>query len=307
MNLRLFTRLLRRSWNDWNDDNAPRLGAALAFYTILSISPLTILVLAIISLVFDRASAQTHLLEEVRALTGPEGRNAIQSLLVSGQKAFSGIFATLLGMLTLLFGASAVFGELRSALNTIWEAEPRNESSIRGLIRERVFSFGMVIGIGFVLLASLLASAGLDVMAKFFSNLLPVPPLLLGVFDFFVSLGGIAILFGMIFRYVPETKVEWTDVRVGAVATALLFTIGKLLLGLYLGKASPGSAYGAAGSLVVTVIWVYYSAQVFYFGAEFTHVYAMSKSGQPLASSKDANSKEAKFRSTLPQEAAGKH
>ena len=258
----------------------------MAFYTILSISPLTILVLAIISLVFDRSHAQAHLLAQIQALVGPDGRSAVQSLLTSGQKAFSGIFATILGVLTLVFGASGVFTELRSALNTIWDAEPKKESTLWGLARERFFSFGMVISIGFILLASLLASAGLDAMAKFFSSLLPLPPFVLGAFDFVVSLVGIAILFGLIFKYVPETKVRWSDVRIGALATALLFTIGKLLLGLYIGKATPGSAYGAAGSLVVMVIWVYYSAQIFYFGAEFTHVHALSRTGAPLAPSK---------------------
>jgi membrane protein len=271
--------LLRRSFNDWNEHNAPRLGAALAFYTILSISPLVILVLAIVSLVFDRSSAQAHLLDQTQALIGSEGREAVQSMLASGQKASSGIFATLIGLATLLFGASGVFGELRSALNTIWDAKPEATSGIWGMLRERVFSFGMVFSVGFVLLVSLVASAGLAAATKFFGSLLPVPSFLLALINFLVSFIGIAVLFGLILKYVPETKVRWSEVRIGAVATALLFTIGKSVLGLYLGKASPGSAYGAAGSLVVMVIWIYYSAQIFFFGAEFTHVYALSQRG----------------------------
>lgn len=270
--------MLRRSFSDWNEDNAPRLGAALAFYTILSISPLVILVVAIASLVFDRSSAQAHLLSQVQSLVGPEGKNAVESMLASGQKASSGIFATVIGAITLIFGASGVFGELRSALNTIWEAQPKTNSGMWGMVRERFFSFGMVMSVGFVLLVSLLASAGLAATTKFFSGLLPIPPFVLGTFNFLVSFVGIAVLFAFILKYVPETKVRWSDVRVGAVATAFLFTLGKSLLGLYLGKASPGSAYGAAGSLIVMVVWVYYSAQIFFFGAEFTHVYALATS-----------------------------
>ena len=287
--------LLKTSFADWNTDNAPRLGAALAFYTILSISPLVILVVAIVSLVFDRSSAQAHLLSQVQSLVGADGRNAVETMLASGQKASSGIFATAIGLLTLIFGASGVFGELRSALNTIWEAKPKNSSGVWGMLRERFFSFGMVMSVGFVLLVSLVASAALAAMTKFFSGLLPIPSFVLGTFNFLLSLAGIAVLFAFILKYVPETKVEWSDVRVGAIATALLFTIGKSLLGLYLGKASPGSAYGAAGSLVVMVIWVYYSAQIFFFGAEFTHVHAMAKR-EPLATAeaKPAGARESK-------------
>ncbi len=284
--------VLRRSFADWNEDNAPRLGAALAFYTILSISPLVILVVAIVSLVFDRSSAQSHLLSQVQALVGQDGRNAVESMLVSGQKASTGTFATVIGSITLVLGASGVFGELRSALNTIWDAKPKAGSGIWGMMRERFFSFGMVFSVGFVLLVSLLASAGLAAMSKFFSGLIPIPTLVLGTINFLVSFLGIAVLFALILKYVPETRVDWSDVRVGATATALLFTLGKALLGLYLGKASPGSAYGAAGSLVVMVIWVYYSAQIFFFGAEFTHAHALSRRGELTAKNKGASSPE---------------
>ena len=286
MNFKTLADLLRRSFDDWNDDNAPRLGAALAFYTILSISPLVILVVAIVSLVFDRSNAQAHLLSQVQSLVGPDGKNAVEAMLASGQKASSGIFATLIGLVTLAFGATGVFGELRSALNTIWEVEPTVSAGVWGMLRERVFSLGMVISVGFVLLVSLLASAGLDAITKFFSGMLPIPAVVLGTFNFLVSFIGISILFSFILKYVPETRIKWSDVRIGAIATALLFTIGKSLLGLYLGKASPGSAYGAAGSLVVMVIWVYYSAQIFFFGAEFTHVHALWKRGELSASKK---------------------
>ncbi len=272
--------LLKHSFNDWNDDNAQRLGAALAFYTLLSISPLVILTVAIVSLVFDRSHAQNHLLDQVQSLVGSAGRDAVQSMLASGQKASSGIFATIVGVLTLAFGATSVFGELRSALNTIWEAKAGDESGLWNLLRERVFSIGMVVSVGFVLLVSLLVSAGLSAMTKFFSGLLPMPGFVLWLINFALSFFGIALVLGLVLKYVPETKVEWRDVRVGALATAFLFSVGKALLGLYLGKASPGSAYGAAGSTVVLVVWVYYSAQIFFFGAEFTHVYSLYRRGE---------------------------
>jgi membrane protein len=277
MTYRTILALFKRTYSDWDDDNAPRLGAALAFYTILSISPLVILVLAIVSLIFNRSSAQAHLLSQARSLVGMEGASTIQSLLEAGKRASTGMIASFMGLLTLVFGASGVFSELRSALNLIWDVKPKAGSGIWQMLRERIFSFGMVVSIGFVLLASLLASAALDAVTKFFSGLIPISPFVLAILDFVVSVTGIAILFGLILKYVPETKVQWSEVRVGAIATALFFTIGKVLLGLYLGKTTPGSPYGAAGSLVVMVIWVYYSAQIFYFGAEFTHVYACSK------------------------------
>lgn len=271
--------LLKQSFSDWNEDNAPRLGAALAFYTILSISPLVIFAITIVSVVFDRASAQQHLLAQIQSLAGQDGRDAVQAMLASGRKTGSGIVATVIALVTLLFGASGVFNELRSALNMIWDAKPKPSNGIWSMLRERLFSIGMVFSVGFVLLVSLLASAFLAATGKYFGGLLPVPTFVLNGLNFILSFLGIAALFALIFKYVPETAVEWKDVRVGAVVTALFFTIGKTLLGWYFGKASPGSAYGAAGSLVVGVVWVYYSAQIFFFGAEFTHVYSLAHRG----------------------------
>jgi len=236
MTLRIWLYLLKQSFQDWNEDDAPRLGASLAFYTILSISPLVILLMAIASLALSRSTAQTQLLNQVQATAGTEGREAVRLLLISGQKEVSGVIATALGVVTLLFGASGVFGELRSALNTIWECTPKASSGVLGWVRERFFSLGIVISVGFVLLASLLASTALEALAKYFSGLLPVPAIVIEIFNFVGSFLGITVLFGLILKYVPETKVDWADVRVGALVTALLFTIGKTLLGLYLGK-----------------------------------------------------------------------
>ena len=263
------------SFTQWNDDNAPRLGAALSFYTILSLSPLVIFVVAIASLVFSRASAQTLLLSEVQSLVGDSGRDTVAIMLANGPKHTHGALSALIGFATLLFGASGVFGELRSALNMIWKVKPKASSNVTLIVKERLFSFGMVVSVGFILLVSLLASTALAAVTKFFGGLLPFPPAALEVLNFVVSFAGVTVLFALIFKYVPETRVSWQEVRTGAIFTAFLFTLGKMLLAFYLGRMSPGSPYGAAGSLVVVVIWVYYSAQIFYFGAELTHVYAL--------------------------------
>lgn len=266
--------MLKDTYDCWDKHEAPRLGAALAFYTVLSISPLVIFVVKLVSLVIDKTQAQSHVIGQVQAMVGPQGAEAIQSLLQNAQKPSTGWAATAIGLLTLLFGASGVFTELRSALNKIWGVDANISAGVWGLLRERFFSFGMVLSIGFLLLVSLLFSAGLAAAGKFFGGLLPVPAWILSAINFLVSFVGIAVLFALIFKFVPETKVRWRDVRLGAVITALLFTIGKLLIGLYIGKASVGSPYGAAGSLIVVTIWVYYSAQIFFFGAEFTHIFA---------------------------------
>jgi len=269
--------LLRRSFHQWSDHDAPQLGAAFAFYAILSISPLVIFAMAMVSSVVDRSQAQAQLLEQVQTLVGPDGRGTVQTLLVSGQQRSSGSFGTLVGFAILLFGASGVFGELRSALNRIWEAKPQSSSGIWSILRKRVFSIGMVFSVGFLLLISLLVSTALAALTRFLRQMMPLPPFLMTGVDFLLSFFAIAVLFALILKYVPEATIEWKEARIGALFTALLFTLGKSLLGLYLGRATPGFAFGAAGSLVVMVIWIYYSAKIFFFGAEFTRAYALSQ------------------------------
>jgi membrane protein len=266
--------IFKTTFASWNQHEAPRLGAALAFYTILSLSPLVIIVVAVGGLIFSRSTAQTHILSQVQGMIGPDGGKAVESMLANAQKPAAGILGTIVGLLSLLFGASGVFTELRSALNVIWEVKPAETSGIVGLLRERFFSFGMVLSIGFLLLVSLVLSTVLAAIGKFFGGLLPVPSAVLEVVNFVVSYIGVAALFGLIFRFVPEAKVRWNNVWLGACVTAILFTIGKTVIGLYLGKSSVGSTYGAAGSVIVVIVWVYYSAQIFFFGAEFTHAYA---------------------------------
>jgi membrane protein len=245
MDPRIWFELLRRAYADWNKDDAPGLGAALAFYTILSISPLVILVVAAAALIFSRSTAEFHLLNQVQRIAGSEGREAVQSILISGQKEFSGIVATLVGLITLVFGASAVFGELRSALNTIWEVKPEKTVGMWKIIKGRIFSFGIVLSVGFLLLVSLVVSAGLEAATNFSSSVLSVSPVIIEPLNVVFSLIGITVLFGFLLKYLPEADVRWRDVRLGAALTALLFTIGKSILAFYLGKESPGSAYGA--------------------------------------------------------------
>ncbi len=250
------------------------MGAALAFYTIVSLAPLVILVISIVAMVFGQTSAQEQLIGQVRNMVGRQGAEAVQGLIEQARQPASSSLAAIFGVVTLLVGASGVFGELRCALNRIWNVTPRIENGIWGEVRQRFFSFGLVLAVGFLLLVSLVAGAALAAAGKFFGGMLPLPEFLLGAINFVVSLAGTVVLFALMFRYVPEARIRWSKVWLGAVVTGVLFTIGKFLIGLYLGKAGVGSAYGAAGSLVVVLVWVYYSAMIFLFGAEFTNVLA---------------------------------
>jgi membrane protein len=278
--------LAKETYNKWSEHQAPRLGASVAFYSVLSFAPLLVLLTAVIALVFGQQSAQGALINEARQLIGDRGAETVESLLKNAQKPSSGIFASIVAFATLLFGASGVFTELQDALNIIWESTAQSASGVIGMIRQRLFSFGMVLSIGFLLLVSLLLSAGLAYLGRSFGELVPMPPFVLQVINFVVSFAVITVLFGLMFKYVPSAKVAWRNVVVGAVGTALLFTIGKLLLGLYLGKASVGSTYGAAGSFVAVIVWIYYSAQIFFFGAEFTHVYSQARGTETGAAAK---------------------
>jgi membrane protein len=201
----------------------------------------------------------------------------IQTVLENAREPETGALATIFGVLTLLFGASGVFVELRDALNRAWEVKARQVSGVVALIRDRVLSFGMVLAVGFLLLVSLVVSAALAAAGKFVEGILPLPEFVLQGVNFLTSIAVITLLFAMIYRFVPDVKIAWRDVWLGAGMTALLFTVGKFAIGMYLGKAGVGSAYGAAGALVVFLVWVYYSAQIFFFGAEFTQVYAHSR------------------------------
>ena len=267
--------LLGSAASKWNAHNAPRLAASLAYYSLLSMAPLLILVIGICSLVLTKATAEQDLVAQVQRLTGPIGARTVVMLIENSHRMGSGIFAAIAAIVTLLFGASGVFVELRDSLNTIWEAKPKSSGTWRDMVWQRLVSFGLVLALGFLLLVSLVLSTTLAVVGNFFQSMLPLHlTLITELANFLVSLAAIAGLFAFIFKFVPDVPISWSDVSVGAIVTAALFTIGKGLLGLYLGTAGVGSTYGAAGSVVALVVWVYYSAQIFFFGAIITRVYA---------------------------------
>ncbi len=272
-----FETIVRKTLADWNDDNAPRLGAALAFYMLLSLAPMVLLTIAGVSLVFGRSASQAEIVNQVQRVVGNDGADAVLSMIQHSQDSSSGGWASVLGVITLLFGASGVFAELRDALNTIWDVKFKGRSALITLIKDRFFSFGMVVLIALLMLMLLAISTSISVLGKFFNELLPVPEILLSLLNSTVSLVVLAVVFSLVFKYVPEARTPWKPVWIGGAVTALLFTIGDVLIGLYLGKAGIGSTYGAAGSLIVIVVWAYYSAQIFFLGAEFTHVLAESQ------------------------------
>jgi membrane protein len=277
MTLRTALQLVTSAGSKWSVRNVPRLGAALAYYTLLSLAPLLIVVVAIAGLVFDKTTAQAQVLLEVKNLAGESGVRAVQMLISNARQPGSGVFATSVAMVTLLFGASGVFIELRDSLNSIWDAPTPKSSAIRQVIWQRLVSFGMVLALGFLLLVSLIVSTVISILERYFTSLVPLHFAVAGeIVNFVISLVAVAVLFGLIFKFVPDVPIDWREVVIGAVCTALLFSVGKALLALYLTTLGVGSTYGAAGSLVAFVVWVYYSAQIFFFGAILTRVFADS-------------------------------
>jgi membrane protein len=269
-----FRSLIKETYLRWSDDKVPRLGAALAYYTVFSIVPLLIIVIGIAGLVFGEEAAQTYIMAQVQSLVGPQSAEALEEMLKTANKPSYGYTATGIALVTLLVGASGVFAQLQDALNDIWKVEPKSGRGIVGLIKDRFLSFLAVLGTGFLLLVSLVVSAILSAAGKFVSGWLPAPEAVLHVVNLVVSFAVITVLFAMMFKFLPDARIEWNDVWIGAALTSLLFTIGKFLISLYLGKADIGSAFGAAGSFVIVLVWVYYSSQLLLFGAEFTAVYA---------------------------------
>jgi membrane protein len=267
-------KLLAATIRGWIAHEGPRLAASLSLYSLLSLAPLVILSIWIASFAFGRHAAQAAVIKEVHGMMGDAGASAVQSVIEYGKAPQHADVASLLGIITLLFGASSVFGELQSALNKIWNAAPSDDVGVMALIRSRLFSFAMVLSLGFLLLISLLFSTVLAALSGYLSQRLSIPTPLLATASEIFSLSAVTALIAVIFKYVPDRRLRWRDVWEGALATAVLFTVGKWLLGFYLGKAAVGSAYGAAGSIIVVIVWVYYSAMIFYFGAEFTRVRA---------------------------------
>jgi len=266
-------RLLKESASSWSADYCPSMGAAISYYTLFSIAPLLLIVIAVAGMVFGADAARGEIFGQLRGMLGEEGAKAIEDLLQAANKPGAGIVSTITGIAVLLLGATTVFNELQNALDRIWRAPAREKSSgIWNLLRTRLLSFGMVLGIAFLLMVSLVVSAALAALGKWWT---PAGwEAVMHVLDIVISFGLMTAMFALIYRFIPRVHVAWRDVWIGAAVTSLLFAIGKFAIGLYLGKSSVASSFGAAGSLVVLMVWVYYSAQIFLFGAEFTWVYA---------------------------------
>lgn len=271
--------VVKRTFSEWSDDRAPRLGAALAYYAIFSIAPLVIIAAAISSLIFGEQAAQGRVVAQIQDAVGRPAAEAIQAMIRRTHLSGGSWLATVVGVVTLLFGALGVFVQLQDALNTIWHVQAKAGRGVRGILADRLLSFVMVLGVGLLLLAALAASAVLSALRAYSDRLLAGHNLPGGVYlwqgaNALVSFLVITLLFALTYKVLPDVKLSWRDVGTGALVTAVLFTAGKFLIGLYLAKAGVSSAFGAAGSLVLVLVWVYYSAQVFLLGAEFTRVYA---------------------------------
>ncbi len=286
MQIRIKTvfQLFKQAFAEWQEDKVTLLAAALAYYTVFSITPLLVIAIAIAGAVFGQDAARGEIIGQINNLVGEQGAQIIETGLANADQPKISSVASIISVIVLLVGASGVFAQLQEALNTVWDvkAKPKKgKGSIWEFIRKRLLSFGMVLAIGFLLLVSLITSAMLSGIGKLQINLLPGFTPIWQLLNFAVSFGFISLLFALIYKYLPDVKIRWKDVWVGATITALFFTIGKFLIGLYLGQGSLGSAYGAAGSLIVFLAWVFYSAQILLFGAEFTQVYAR-KYGQKI-------------------------
>ncbi len=287
MNIRGLGGIAKRSVGGWMDDGAASMGAALAFYTMLSMGPLLVLVITIAGMVVGREAAQVALMSEISGLLGDTGTEAIKSLLDAASTENGGLIATLVSAFTLLLGATTVFAELQTDLDRIWKVTKQKSTGILGFLRTRLFSFGLVVAIGFLLLVSLVASAAVSFVGQSFFGGTQV---LMRVLELAVSVGVLTVLFAMVYKILPSRRIAWSDVWVGSAVTAVLFTIGKFLIGLYLGKSAVASDFGAAGTLVVVIFWVYYSAQIFFLGAEFTREYSLSRGSKSGAGPEAANS-----------------
>jgi membrane protein len=264
--------LLRDTIIQWNQHEPMRLSASLAFYSIMSLAPLVILTITLVAQVTGATAAQEEVLAQFRALLGPDGEAAVRSMILHARNPDVSSITSVIGLITLLFAASQVFAELQTALNKIWEVDARHTSGVLTMIRERFFSFGLVLAIGLLLVVSLLVSAGLAAAGQWSAHRLALPAWTLHAFNFLVSLVGTSLLFALIFKYVPDDSTRWRAAWLGAVITACLFDVGKTLIGFYLGAFSMRSTYGAAGSFVALVVWVYYSSLIFFFGAELTYL-----------------------------------
>jgi len=275
MNLRKIWQTLKTIIDEYSNDKVPKLAAALSYFTVFSVAPLLVIAIAVAGAIFGADAAQGRIVQELKGLVGFEGAQLIQTAIKKTNETSGGTIATIISIVTLGIAATAAFIELQDSLNIIWKVKPKPGGAfLKEFIRNRLVSFGLVVGMGFLLLVSLLISAGLSALEEYLGSILSIPPVILQIVNVVISLGVVYILFALLFKILPDVQISWKDVRIGALVTTFLFVAGKYLIGLYLGRGSIGSTYGAAGSLAILLVWVYYSAQILFLGAEFTYVYA---------------------------------
>ncbi len=270
--------LLKLSYQGWKEDRASQLAAALAYYTVFSLAPLLVIVIAVTGLIWQADVVRAQLLGQIQGLVGVDGADFITELISSASNPKQGIVATISGFVILLFGALGVFNELHNSLNIIWDVkEDKTEGffqNIKKVVIDRLLSFSMILGIGFLLLVSLVISTGLSATQEVIGNAIPLSEFFLQIVNLVISIGAITILFALMFKFLPDAEIAWQDVWMGAFVTSIFFSLGKMAIGIYLGNSAVASTFGAAGSLVLILLWLYYSAQILFFGAEFTQVYA---------------------------------
>jgi membrane protein len=280
MNFKQLFGVFREAFREFGEDKVPRLAAALAYFALFSLAPLLVIAIAIAGFVFGEEAARGEIVAQIQSVIGETGGKAIQEMIENaGKQEEQGAFAAIAGVVALLFGASGVFGQLKDTMNTVWGVEEKKKGGIVALIRQRFWSFTMVLGVGFLLLTSLIISAALAAVGTFMEGHLPGGEMLWQIVTFAVSFATITLLFALIFKYVPDTKIEWSDVWTGAAFTAFLFVLGKFAIGFYLGKSTVASTYGAAASIIIIILWLYYSGLILFFGSEFTEVYSRHARG----------------------------
>jgi membrane protein len=281
MNIKSVWSLIRETFQEWSQDKATRMAAALAYFTIFSMAPIIIIVIAVAGMIIgDNELIRQQILTQVEETVGAQAAGTVGTIIDQVAQPESTIWATIIGVGALLLGATGVVIQLQDSLNTIWEVKPREDRGIKGIIRDRVLSFAMILGLAFILLVALVINTFLSVAINFIDDFLPGGGVIWQIVSFVISLLVISIVFGMIFKILPDVEIQWSDVTIGALVTAVLFMIGMQVLSLYLGGGAIASTYGAAGSLVVILVWVFYSAQILFFGAEFTQVYARRHGSQ---------------------------
>jgi membrane protein len=284
---------LKTTINEWVDAEPFQLAAALSYYTLFSLAPLLLIAIGVAGIVFGREAAQNQIVETLQGMIGQDSAKTVQEMIqASNEKPKTGMLSTIIGFVALLFGAGGVVGQLQTSLNRMWEVKPKSDQGVWGFLRQRFFSFAMVLAIGFLLLVSLVVTAVLSSFTAMLSSFLGDATFVAHAIDIFVSFGFVTLLFALIYKYVPDVEIEWRDVWVGAALTSILFTIGKYLIGLYIGTSGVSSTFGAAGSLITILVWVYYSSLIFFLGAEFTRVYA-TQYGSGVAPAENAQQMDA--------------